>query len=85
MPNRDRKKAHGSSLPRHRTYVSRIRRFDELNSYRDARLGSPISRRGLSASGMPKYAFQLDATLALGELFEICEGSRKTKVQLFCE
>ena len=40
-PNRDRKKPHGPSLPHHRTYGSRIRRFDELNSYRGARLGSP--------------------------------------------
>ena len=41
MPNRDRKKPRGPSLPPHRTYGSRIRRFDELNSYRGARLGSP--------------------------------------------
>ena len=29
------------ALPHHRTYGSRIRRFDELNSYRGARFGSP--------------------------------------------
>jgi len=40
-PNRDRGKPHGFPLPHHRTYGSRIRRFDELNSYRGARLGSP--------------------------------------------
>jgi hypothetical protein len=40
-PNRDRRKPHGLPLPHHRTYGSRIRRFDELNSYRGARLGSP--------------------------------------------
>ena len=39
--NRDRKKPRGPSLPHHRTYGSRIRRFDELNSYRGARFGSP--------------------------------------------
>jgi len=39
--NRDRKKPRGPSLRHHRTYGSRIRRFDELNSYRGARLGSP--------------------------------------------
>jgi hypothetical protein len=39
--NRDRKKPHGPSLPHHRTNGSRIRRFDELNSYRAARLGTP--------------------------------------------
>jgi len=40
--NRDREKPRGSPLPHHRTYGSRIRRFDELNSYRGARLGSPM-------------------------------------------
>jgi transglutaminase-like putative cysteine protease len=40
-PNRDRRKPRGLPLPHHRTYGSRIRRFDELNSYRGARLGSP--------------------------------------------
>ncbi len=40
--NRDREKPHGSPLPHHRTYGSRIRRFDELNSYRGTRLGSPM-------------------------------------------
>ena len=40
-PNRDRKKPHGPSLPHHRTHGSRIRRFDELNAYRAARLGTP--------------------------------------------
>ena len=40
-PNPDRKKPHGPYLPHHRTYGSRIRRFDELNSYRGAaRFGS---------------------------------------------
>jgi hypothetical protein len=39
--NRDGKKPRGSFLPRHRTYRLRIRRFDELNAYRGARLGSP--------------------------------------------
>lgn len=39
--NRDRKKPHSPSLPHHRTNGSRIRRFDELNSYHGARLGSP--------------------------------------------
>ena len=43
MANRDREKPHGSPLPHHRTYGSRIRRFDEVNSYRGARLGSPKS------------------------------------------
>jgi len=41
LENRDRKKPHGPSLPHHRTNGSRIRRFDELNSYRAARLGTP--------------------------------------------
>ena len=41
MPNRDRKKPHGPSLPHHRTYGSRIRRSDELNAYRAAGLGTP--------------------------------------------
>ena len=42
LSDRDRKKPRGPSLPHHRTYGSRIRRFDELNSYRGARLGSPM-------------------------------------------
>jgi hypothetical protein len=41
LHNRDRRKPLGLPLPHHRTYGSRIRRFDELNSYRGARFGSP--------------------------------------------
>jgi hypothetical protein len=50
--NRDRKKPRGPSLPHHRTNGSRIRRFDELNSYRGARLGSPkfVKKRNGSAN-----------------------------------
>ena len=50
--NRDRKKPCGPSLPHHRTNGSRIRRFDELNSYRGARAGSPmlVKKRNGSAS-----------------------------------
>src|SRR3990172_4872018 len=49
--NRDRRKPLGFPLPRHRTYGSRIRRFDELNSYRGARFGSPklVKKRNGSA------------------------------------
>ena len=39
--NRDRKKPHGPSLPHHRAYGSRTRRFDELNYYLAAMFGSP--------------------------------------------
>ena len=53
MANRDRKKPHGPSLPHHRTYGSRIRRFDELNSYRDgARFGSPKLMKKLNGSAI---------------------------------
>ena len=50
--NRDRRKPLGFPLPHHRTYGSRIRRFDELNSYRGARFGSPklVKKRNGSAS-----------------------------------
>ena len=39
--NRDRKKPHGPSLPHHRAYGSRTRRFDEFNYYLAAMFGSP--------------------------------------------
>src|SRR3972149_5401252 len=41
VANRDRKKPHGPSLPHHRAYGSRTRRFDELNYYLAAMFGSP--------------------------------------------
>jgi hypothetical protein len=52
--NRDRRKPHGLPLPHHRTYGSRIRRFDELNSYRGARLGSPRFSKKRNGSAMDR-------------------------------
>ena len=51
--SRDRKEPHGPSLPHHRTYGSRTRRFDELNSYRGARLGSPSCVKSALAAPAP--------------------------------
>jgi len=50
--NRDREKPRGSPLPHHRAYGPRTRRFDELNCYLAAKLGSPklLKYRAVSAS-----------------------------------
>ncbi|ACK78256.1 hypothetical protein AFE_0516 [Acidithiobacillus ferrooxidans ATCC 23270] len=55
--HRDRKKPHGPSLPHHRTNGSpRIRRFDELNAYRAARLGTPRFLKKANGNAMVSAA-----------------------------
>ncbi len=54
MANRDRRKPRGLPLPHHRTNGSRIRRFDEANSYRGARLGSPICSKKRKGSAIDR-------------------------------
>ncbi len=80
-PNRDRKKPHGPALN-----GLRIRRFDELNSYRGARLGSPklLTYRNGNAKANPQWmlcAAFWESWLNFGNLIEFSPDRNVLRIQ----